>query len=476
MSRARTIIPAHVPKIGAPDAREVEDRLAQTPALDELAHGGALAAGQDQPADSIQVGRLAHANALDADGVEGVEMLTEGPLQGQDTDLHGQVNATSCRDGRCDANLARQAVRGSARCRYQPRTARRSCSGISSRAMPRIGAPRPFETSAIFFASSKNVVAWTMALAIRAGSSLLKMPEPTKTPSAPSCMTRAASDGVEMPPATKLTTGSLPLVGDVLHELERRLQLLGGHEQLVLAHPLQTADLAVHVAQLADGLDDVAGPGLALRAHHRGALVDAAERLAEVPTAAHERHLERVLVDVVGLVGRGQDLGLVDVVDAERLEHLRLDEVADACLGHDRDRHGVHDPGDHLGVGHARDAAGLADVGWHALERHHRDGAGVFGDLGLVGRDDVHDDAALEHLGETLLGRPGGGFDGHVGCGFLMVRVARRARRGVSRAFRIMSRAPPEANDGDHPTRPASAGPEWTGRALGARPYASSNV
>ena len=35
--------------------------------------------------------------------------------------------------------------------------------------------------------------------------------------------------------------------------------------------------------------------------------------------------------------------------------------------------------------------------------------------LRLLGRDDVHDDAALEHLGEALLGGPGGGFDGHVG-------------------------------------------------------------
>ena len=94
---------------------------------------------------------------------------------------------------------------------------------------------------------------------------------------------------------------------------------------------------AEHVAQLADGLDDVAGAGLALGPHHRGALVDPAQRLAEVPAAAHERDLEGVLVDVVALVGRGEHLGLVDVVDAERLEHLRLDEVADPGLGHDRD-------------------------------------------------------------------------------------------------------------------------------------------
>ena len=71
-------------------------------------------------------------------------------------------------------------------------------------------APRPLETSAMICGLSKWVVAWTMACAVRAGSSDLKMPEPTKTPSAPSCIASAASAGVAMPPATKLTTGSLP--------------------------------------------------------------------------------------------------------------------------------------------------------------------------------------------------------------------------------------------------------------------------
>jgi hypothetical protein len=106
---------------------------------------------------------------------------------------------------------------------------------------------------------------------------------------------------------------------------------------------------------------------------------------------------------VVGLVGRCKNFGLVDVVDLERLEHLGLGEVADARLGHHRDRHGLLDAADHLRRAHARDAAIAADVGRNALERHHGRGAGVLGDLRLLGVDDVHDDAALEHLGEAGL-------------------------------------------------------------------------
>ena len=71
---------------------------------------------------------------------------------------------------------------------------------------------------------------------------------------------------------------------------------------------------------------------------------DAAQRLAQVGRPAHEGHLEVPLVDVVGLVGRGEDLALVDVVDAQGCQHLGLGEVADAGLGHHRDGHGRLDP------------------------------------------------------------------------------------------------------------------------------------
>ena len=59
---------------------ELEDRLVEPPALDELAHRRALAAGQDEPADAFEVGRLAHADALHADGAERVEVFAERPL------------------------------------------------------------------------------------------------------------------------------------------------------------------------------------------------------------------------------------------------------------------------------------------------------------------------------------------------------------------------------------------------------------
>ena len=154
---------------------------------------------------------------------------------------------------------------------------------------------------------------------------------------------------------------------------------------------------------MAHGLHHVARAGLALGADHRGALGDAAQRLAQIAGAADERHVELGLVDVIRVVGRGQHLGLVDVVDVDGLQHLGLHEVADAALGHNGDGHGLLDALDHLRVAHAGHAAGGADVGGDALERHDGASARLLGDVRLLRRGDVHDDAALQHLGKLAV-------------------------------------------------------------------------
>ena len=67
-----------------------------------------------------------------------------------------------------------------------------------------------------------------------------------------------------------------------------------------------------------------------------------------------------------------------------------------------------------LGDGHAGNAAFGADLRGHALERHDGDGAGLFGDGGLLGVGDVHDDAAFEHFGEA-------GFEAEAGVGAVVL-------------------------------------------------------
>jgi hypothetical protein len=162
---------------------------------------------------------------------------------------------------------------------------------------------------------------------------------------------------------------------------------------------------------VADGEDDVAGAGFALGADHGRALGDAAQSLAQVARAADKGRGEGVLVDVMGLVGGGEDLALVDEVDAQLLEDLRLGEVADAGLGHDGNGDGLDDLFDERGLGHAGHAAFGANHGGNALESHDGGCAGLFGDARLLDVHHVHDDAAFEHLGEADFEAQAGGGD-----------------------------------------------------------------
>ncbi len=53
------------------------------------------------------------------------------------------------------------------------------------------------------------------------------------------------------------------------------------------------------LADVLDGVDDVAGAGFALGADHGGAFGDTAESFAQIAGAADEQGLEGVLVDVM---------------------------------------------------------------------------------------------------------------------------------------------------------------------------------
>src|SRR4051794_17627377 len=202
--------------------------------------------------------------------------------------------------------------------------------------MPTMASPRPREALAISSGSSKKVVAFTTAAARWAGLPDLKMPEPTNTPSAPSCIIIAASAGGAMPPAGNRTTGSLP------RRATSATRAYGARSSFAAAKSSGSSrgasalvparvermwgggaaaggpglDAGGGWADVGGGPDDVGRAGLALGADHRRALGDAAQCLAQVGGAADERNGERALRDVVRLVGRGEHLRLVDVVDA----------------------------------------------------------------------------------------------------------------------------------------------------------------
>src|SRR5262249_9049899 len=110
-----------------------------------------------------------------------------------------------------------------------------------------------------------------------------------------------------------------------------------------------------------------------------------------------------MLVDVMGFVGWGQNLALVDEVDADLLKNLSFSEMTDASLSHDRDGNCLNDLLDQAGLRHAGDAAFGTNHRGNAFKGHDRSGASLFSDAGLLDVHDVHDDPAFQHFGETNL-------------------------------------------------------------------------
>ncbi len=121
----------------------------------------------------------------------------------------------------------------------------------------------------------------------------------------------------------------------------------------------------------------------------------------KVARAADEGRGEGVLVDVVRLIGRSENFALVDVIDSKLLQNLRFSSVTDARLGHDGNGDGLENLFDQGRASHPGHASFGADHGGHTLQSHHRCRTGLFGDARLLDAHHVHDDAALQHLGQA---------------------------------------------------------------------------
>ena len=194
---------------------------------------------------------------------------------------------------------------------------------------------------------------------IRAAGGVARMSDPT--------MIEGIMNAVTIPVMAKARIG---------HFVEAQVLEALGVDYIDESEVLTPADEANHIDKWPYKVPFVCGAtnlGEALRRIGEGAAMIRSKGEAGTGDIVEAvRHLRMI---------RSEIRRLTTLDDAERLEHLRLDEVADPGLGHHRDRDGVHDRGDHRRVAHSRYTAGGADVGGHALECHHGNSAGILGDL-----------------------------------------------------------------------------------------------
>ena len=75
-----------MPQVGLPLGHPIAQRLDQSPALGDQAHGRALAAGNHQAVEAVQLFGLAHFNRLNAQPAKQFDMFGKCALQGQHAD------------------------------------------------------------------------------------------------------------------------------------------------------------------------------------------------------------------------------------------------------------------------------------------------------------------------------------------------------------------------------------------------------
>ncbi len=199
----------------------------------------------------------------------------------------------------------------------------------------------------------------------------------------------------------KIRHRKLAVLRHPLDQVQRCAEIFGFVYQLLFSEHGELLHFLHDRPDMPHGFDDVARTRLALGTNHRRAFGNAPQGFAEIARAAHKRHLEVPLIDVVLFIGRCQDFALVDIIDAEGFEDARFREMPDARFCHHGNRNRRHDLADLADRRHARHTAFFPDIRRDALQRHHSDGAGLLGDHGLFGVDDVHNDAAFQHFRQS---------------------------------------------------------------------------
>ena len=146
---------------------------------------------------------------------------------------------------------------------------------------------------------------------------------------------------------------------------------------------------------MAYGLYDIAGSRFTFGTDHGCALIDPAECLTEIFCTADKGYFKIAFIDMVDIIRGGENLTLVDVVDFDGFEHLRLYKVANAAFCHNRDGNGLLDAADHFRITHTGNAAGCTDVCRNPLQCHNGTGTSFLCNMCLLRSGNIHDDAAL---------------------------------------------------------------------------------
>src|SRR5450432_11081 len=86
---------------------------------------------------------------------------------------------------------------------------------------------------------------------------------------------------------------------------------------------------------MADRLDNISSPSFSFSPNHCCALTNTTKSFTEISTSTNKRNLVAMLLNMMGMIRRSQDFGLIYVIYTNSLEDLS--EISRSRL-----RHGMH--------------------------------------------------------------------------------------------------------------------------------------
>jgi hypothetical protein len=72
-----------------------------------------------------------------------------------------------------------------------------------------------------------------------------------------------------------------------------------------------------------DGLDDITSSSLAFSSYHCSTFTNAAECFAQISATTNERNRKGVLFNMMSMIGRGENLGFIYVINANGFKDLQ---------------------------------------------------------------------------------------------------------------------------------------------------------
>ncbi|KAJ0640462.1 hypothetical protein HanLR1_Chr16g0615781 [Helianthus annuus] len=107
-----------------------------------------------------------------------------------------------------------------------------------------------------------------------------------------------------------------------------------------------------------------------------------------------------MLINMVHIISQCQHLTLINIINTNGFQNLSFNKMTNPSLGHNGYCNSLFNLLNELGVAHSSNPTLSTDIRGHTLQCHDCARARFFSYPCLLRVDDVHDDAASEHLGK----------------------------------------------------------------------------